>query len=191
MLRQAVTGFSCRMLACLLYLGRLLSHSRDAISRKAAHDRAGHPVPVPVVMRREEKGQALIEFVFVFPLLFVVILLMVDFGFALDRREVIQHAVREGARSGAVGSTIQQITDHTNEQSGDIMDNVTVCYVDENGNGDSGNAGDSVRVSGSYTYNFVIGRGAFLSGVIPAINMTPSAEARLEKAVPGANGCLN
>lgn len=189
MLRQAVTGLRCMMLACWLYLGRLLSHSRDAISRKAAGDPAGHPLPVPVLIRRREKGQALIEFAFAFPLLFVFILAMIDFGFALDRREVIQHAVREGARMGAVDPNEAAIKDHTNEQSGGIFDNVEVCYVDENGNGDSGNAGDSVRVSGNYTYNFAIGGGAFLSGVIPAIHMTPSAEARLEKAVPGANGC--
>ncbi len=169
---------------------RMFAAARSA-SQKAAGYRAGRPLPVPVLVRQREKGQALIEFAFVFPILFVFILAIVDVGFALDRREVIQHAVREGARSGAVGKTVQEITDYTNEQSGDILDNVKVCYDDDNGDGDLGNAGDSVRVSGNYTYNFAIGTGAFLSGVIPPIDMTPSAEARLEKAVavPGANVC--
>jgi len=193
--RWAVSGFQAKALLSgiplvqQVNLRRLLSQMRDAISRKIAGDQAGHPLPVPVLVRRGEKGQALIEFALVFPLLFVFILVIVDFGLALDRREVIQHAVREGARSGAVGKTIQEITDHTNEQSGGILNNVKVCYVDD-GNG-PGNAGDSVRVSGDYSYNFAIGTGAFLSGVIPPINMTPSATARLEKAVavPPADIC--
>ncbi len=52
----------------------------------------------------KEKGQALIEMALVLPLILVFLLVIVDFGFAFDRREVIQHAVREGARRAAVGA---------------------------------------------------------------------------------------
>jgi Flp pilus assembly protein TadG len=137
----------------------------------------------PIFARKGESGQALIEFAFVFPLLFVFILLIVDFGFALDRREVIQHAVREGARAGAVGEDIHFITD---EQSGGILNasNVNVCYENENG-GSVGDAGDTVRVTGNYSYNLRLGGGAFLSGLIPPIVMKPSAGARLEKTASG------
>jgi len=91
------------------------------------------------------------------------------------------------ARRAAVGNDVATVTNQTIEQSGGILTNIQVCYVDENGNFDAGNAGDSVRVSGEYTYEFMIGSGAFLSGVIPGINMTPSSQARLEKTVLGAN----
>ena len=161
-------------------------------SKKVAGRRAGRPLPVPVLVRRGENGQALVEFVFVFPLLFVFILAIVYFGIGLDRREMIQHAVREGARSGAVGADVATITDHTQRQSQGILDasQIAVCYEDENGNG-KGDAGESVRVSGDFTYKFSVGGGGFFGSVIPVIVMAPSAEARLEKAVavPAANVC--
>jgi hypothetical protein len=144
---------------------------------------------VPVPVRKTEKGQALIEVAFVFPIILVFLLVIVDFGFAFDRREIIQHAVREGARSAAVGSDIATVTDRTNEQSGGILSNIQVCYRDVNNNNPLGGAGDSVQVSGEYTYDFMIGSGAFLSGAIPGINMTPSSEARLEKTVLNPSAC--
>jgi len=125
----------------------------------------------------------------VLPIILVFLLVIVDFGFAFDRREVIQHAVREGARSGAVGSDVATVTNLTYQQSGGILTNITVCYVDDNPNNPLGGAGDSVRVRGEYTYDFMIGSGAFLSGAIPGISMRPSSQARLEKTVLGAITC--
>jgi len=133
-----------------------------------------------------ENGQALIEFAFIVPLLFLFILLAVDFGIALDRREIIQHAVREGARRGAVGDTVEQIMEETHDQSKGTLANdighITVCFVDSNYNGIP-DPGENVRVSGNYTYRFSIGGGEMLAafGVgAPSIDMSPSAEERLE-----------
>ena len=133
-----------------------------------------------------ENGQALIEFAFIVPLLFLFILLAVDFGIALDRREVIQHAVREGARRGAVGDTVAQIMEETHDQSkgtlANDIDHIKVCFVDINKNGIP-DPGENVRVSGNYTYRFSIGGGEMLAafGVgAPSIDMNPSAEERLE-----------
>jgi len=142
--------------------------------------------------RRGERGQAIIEMILVLPLMFVFILVIVDFGLALDRREVIQHDVREGARAGAVGKSVAQIKAAAGEDPGTF--DVEVCYVDKNGNGNPGNAGDSVRVSGTYVYQFSIGSGELLSvfGVDANgwnITMTPSAESRLETSIQGASAC--
>jgi hypothetical protein len=70
-----------------------------------------------------------------------------------------------------------------------MLGSIEVCYLDENGNSNPGNAGDTVRVSGEYTYEFMIGSGTLLGNAIPGIEMTPSSQARLEKAVAGANAC--
>ena len=141
---------------------------------------------------RTERGQAIIEMVLVLPIMFVFILVIVDFGLALDRREVIQHDVREGARRGAVGASVAEIKAAASEDPG-VFD-VEVCYVDKDGNGNPGNAGDSVRVSGTYVYKFTIGSGELLSAWgVPVgdldITMTPSAESRLETSVSGATSC--
>jgi hypothetical protein len=125
----------------------------------------------------------------VLPLLFVFILVVVDLGVALDRREMVQHSIREGARAAAIGDkSIAEIRNIAVDQSGGLFDpgSIQVCYVDRDGNGTTGNAGDAVRVSGSYTYNYIVGNGWL---PIPGVRMTPSAEARLETAVTGAVRC--
>ena len=45
-----------------------------------------------------ERGSELIEFALVFPLLLMVVLAIVDFGFMFQRYEVVTNAEREGAR---------------------------------------------------------------------------------------------
>ena len=67
--------------------------------------------------RAGERGQALIEAMFVIPFVLALILLILDFGIALDRREVIVHAVREGARAAANGDDIGQIKAAAVDQS--------------------------------------------------------------------------
>lgn len=149
---------------------------------------------VPAPVQHKEKGQALIELALVLPIILVFLMVIIDFGLALDHREVLQHAVREGARRAAVEVDCKNIEDYVLAQSqGTLKDrgDIAVTYGDENGNTNS-DAGESVEVSATYTYEFTIGGGELL-GVwnvpIPTIDMTPSAQARLEKTVPGASGC--
>ena len=47
---------------------------------------------------RSERGAELIEFALVFPILLLVVLGIVDFGFLFQRMEVVTNAAREGAR---------------------------------------------------------------------------------------------
>ena len=47
---------------------------------------------------RSERGAELIEFALIFPLLLLVLLGIVDFGFLFQRYEVLTNATREGAR---------------------------------------------------------------------------------------------
>lgn len=55
-----------------------------------------------IAVRRErrmgESGAELIEFALVFPLLLLVVLGIIDFGFLFQRYEVVTNAAREGAR---------------------------------------------------------------------------------------------
>jgi len=54
---------------------------------------------VPALVRlKSERGAELIEFALVFPLLLLVVLGIVDFGFLFQRMEVVTNAAREGAR---------------------------------------------------------------------------------------------
>ncbi|HUF52950.1 MAG TPA: TadE family protein [Dehalococcoidia bacterium] len=142
-----------------------------------------------------ERGQALIEFAFVLPILLLFLLTLVDFGIALDRREVIQHAVREGSRQGAIGLDESGVIDVTVNQSQGTLDagEVEVCYDDGPSGESAGSAGSWIRVSADYTYEFSVG-GELLGaiGIDPAslsINMTPHADSRLETSMPGGTAC--
>jgi len=144
-----------------------------------------------------ERGQTLIEFAFVTPFLLVLLLTILDFGIAVDRREVIQHAVREGARQGAVGASVAKIKDVTSNQSQDVLDpaDVEVCYVDgDGGSPNAGIAGSNVRVSATFTYHLFFGTDGLYEwlGVNPddfAVVMTPSGEARMETSLAGVTEC--
>ena len=130
----------------------------------------------------------------VLPVIFVFILLLVDFGTALDRREVLQHAVREGVRRGAVAASTSEIVNATVAQSQGLLraQDVTVCYRDMDGNGRRGDAGDDVRVGVNYTYRFSVGGGELLSAwgvAVPSIDMNPWADMRLENSVTAAPKC--
>ena len=71
----------------------------------------------------------------------------------------------------------------------------TICaysLVDGIGARTAGNAGDNVRVSIDYTYDFSVGSGELLDAIglpVPSIGMTPHAESRLETSINGATAC--
>ena len=142
-----------------------------------------------------EGGQTLIEFALIVPLIIVFLFVIVDFGIALDRRIVLQHAIREGARYAAVHANADDIRLRTVNQAQNTIAvaDVVVCYIDGDDEGGSvGDPGDSVRVSATFAYDLAI-VGPVLSGLFQGnagtIIMTPSATARLERTVSGAAAC--
>ena len=144
---------------------------------------------IEMIVRRlkSRRGQTLIEFAFVLPIILVLFFALVDFGIAIDRRITLQHAVREGARYAAVHSDTNDIRQLTVDQAQGIIEqcDVTVTYPDGT------NPGDSVRIQADFTWTFPIMTemmGAF--GVPPlSIDLTPSASSRLERSVSGAIAC--
>jgi hypothetical protein len=177
-------------------LSSVWSSISSSISSRVAPQQAPRLKPAlepAQINRRSQGGQVLLELVLVLPVIFIFILLIVDFGIALDRRQIAQNAVREGARYGATGKTIAETQDLTWRQSKGLLEagSTQVCYVDTDSNGDAGNEGDRVRVSGDYTYEFFVGSGEFFGMNLGgwSIDMSPSAESRLEVVVQAAPEC--
>jgi Flp pilus assembly protein TadG len=56
-------------------------------------------------IRRAQRGNAMIEFVLVLPLLLVLLLGAIDWGFYFMIREAVINATREGARVGSVATS--------------------------------------------------------------------------------------
>jgi len=152
---------------------------------------------------RTSRGQTLIEFAFVAPLVLVFLLAIVDFGIALDRRIVLDHAVREGARFAAVGgnaletgspATETDVKTYTASQSQGIADGagvpgaasyVDICYDDANANGTLGDVGDNVQVRVHYRHDFVTGFTSLFDTGLASIDMNPTSSARVERAAAG------
>ncbi len=118
------------------------------------------------------RGQSLVEFALVFPILLVVLAGIIDFGFLLHSRMTVISAAREGARWAVYQSDVTAIPGDLNSQSGAIGANLTgltwsdlsatiACIpnlANHNacdfaaGGVDDAEAGDSIRVAVTYTY---------------------------------------
>ena len=163
---------------------------------------------MPLTRRRRrhaaEAGQALMETALVLPLILILLFIVIDFGIALDRRELILHSLREAGRSAVAGASVAEIQQRALSESDGVLkdDNsdgvlddpnqVPVCYMDENGNGTLGDAGDVVRVRINYEYNLTVGSGEMLTafGVTsPTVDISPTAEVLLVKSVAGVTPC--
>jgi hypothetical protein len=64
-----------------------------------------------IFRNRDERGQNLLEFALVAPILIFLFMGMVDFGWVLHQQIQLDNATREGARRGAVGETCEEIID--------------------------------------------------------------------------------
>jgi hypothetical protein len=146
-------------------------------------------------LARGERGQAILELTFALPILLLLFLLLVDTGLAIDRRIVLQHAVRDGARLGSVAAEPADVAARTEEQAQGLieLDDVTVCYIDgPDGNTTVGDPTDIVHVEVDYSYSFNTVSGGLLNSVgvsPPTVNISPHAEFLLEGSVAGATEC--
>jgi Flp pilus assembly protein TadG len=143
--------------------------------------------------RRNDRGQALVEFALITPIFLALVLLVVDFGFAMDRRLTLQHAVREGARYAALSIDNDFVCDRTVAQSFGGLDpeDVVITYDDINGNGDVTDAGDAINVKADYTWTFPFAQDVFtmLGLSSPSIDIGPTGSARLERSHPNEFQC--
>ncbi len=142
---------------------------------------------------RSERGQALIELILILPVILVLLFVILDFAIVIDRRGVLDHAIREGTRGAARGDSVAEVVQLTVDESDGLLSSgdVSVCYEDLNGNGVGRDLKDNVKVTVTHTYNFVLG-GELLDfwGVSsPSITMEPTAEARLEQDITVAPLC--
>jgi hypothetical protein len=144
-----------------------------------------------------QRGQSLLEFALLAPFVLFFLLALVDFGVAIDRRIVLDHAVREGARFASVGgdalnggsANAASVRTYTSNQSQSLLEPPDVEVKVENCN-PAGDIGDRITVKANYTYDFVTGFGEILGIDTPGINMDASATARVERGIMGADAVV-
>ena len=103
---------------------------------------------------KNEKGQSLIEFSIILPLLLLVVMGMVEFGMMLNSYLAINNAAREGARAGIVGCSDVEIesiviTASPVLNTENLIVTVTPDYA-------SRNSGDTLTVRVVYNYHLTV-----------------------------------
>jgi len=128
--------------------------------------------------RADERGNTIIEFAMVFPLLLILIVSVMDFGLCFFTDHTLQFATREGVRMALVGRTLTDAggSPMTREASiiKTIQDQAAVAIpasklsisifavqpdlsdpTDWQGTQDAGVGGQYMRVRTSYDYHFI------------------------------------
>jgi Flp pilus assembly protein TadG len=127
-----------------------------------------------------QRGQALVEFALVVPILLILVLGIVDFGSALRSWMAVTNSAREGARAGAVGANCEDIRQRAVGTSAGLLTGADVSV--ENC---QGQPGTSVVVTVTHDYSFVTPLGSVLTtfsgGALPStITMISSSDMRIE-----------
>jgi len=125
-----------------------------------------------------ERGQSLVEFAMVAPLLFVVVFAIVDFGRLFQNQVTLTNAAREGARLGATGATSSDIQIRVIATAPGMTPTVSVSNAE-------GTSGESVIVTANATVNLITPLARVISligggGMSTSFALTSRADMRLE-----------
>ncbi|MCL5677285.1 MAG: pilus assembly protein [Firmicutes bacterium] len=100
---------------------------------------------------RDEKGQSLVEFALVVPILLLLVLGIMEFGRAYSANLTLQNATREGARLAVTGATDAQITQHVK----DSAPTLDVSRLNVSVTPSTRRQGDNVMVTVTYDFNYL------------------------------------
>ena len=112
--------------------------------------------------RRRSRGQSLVEFALVVPILFLILCGIMDFGFLLYSRMTVINAAREGARVATsmtedAGAIPAAVSSQVSAAAGGLAVSTSACRVPKGSTSCGGfggaEAGDSVRVTVSYDHH--------------------------------------
>ena len=149
-------------------------------------------MPIPRILRCS-RGQSLVEFSLILPILMILVFGILDFGLGLRSYISLSNAVREGARYASVGNPVGIESDCNGMTNDTVYGRICVATggldlteLDPDVSFPQGVApGNSVVVSADYTYRFVTPLGDligfFSGGTFPSsIDLSSSANMRLE-----------
>lgn len=143
---------------------------------------------------KDQRGQSLLEFALIAPFLLFFLLALVNFAIAVDRKIVLDHAVREGVRYASVGgqalnsgtiASAQDVKSYTAAQSQGIVSAGAVTVTNEDCNA-AGELGDNVRVNAQYPYSFMTGVSDLFGAGLFTVTLNASATARVEHGLSGS-----
>jgi len=103
---------------------------------------------------KNQKGQAMVEFAIVLPILLLLVMGIFQFGMMLNSYITISNASREGARAGIIGSSDEEITQLIIATSPVLeAPNLTVNITP---NSDARKSGETLTVNVAYNYKLTV-----------------------------------
>ncbi|KRQ86266.1 TadE-like protein [Caloramator mitchellensis] len=102
----------------------------------------------------KNKGQALVEFAIILPILIFIIAGIIEFGMMLNSYLTIQNASREGARYGIMGANDSEIIQIVRNISPNLDDSKLGIEITP-GEG-SRKSGDTINVKVIYDYELIV-----------------------------------
>lgn len=130
--------------------------------------------------QRGEDGAALVEFALIAPLLILLVLGIVEFGWLFGQYNDVRHGAREGARFAAVnGGNVDAITARVCSSMDGLDAGMTLIEIDLDRDDPAG-IGDTGEITVTATVNGLSGA-PFISNFLPT-ELSSTIEFRLEQA---------
>lgn len=123
---------------------------------------------------KNEKGQSLVEFALVIPLLLLIVMAIIEFGLMFNAYITITNASREGARGGALGDdnagielVVDSVANHLD------LNNISVVITPN-----TRSRGDMLSVTVTYDYQLIT---PIISNILsPIVNLESETVMRVE-----------
>ncbi|OZM57024.1 hypothetical protein CIB95_09650 [Lottiidibacillus patelloidae] len=81
-------------------------------------------------MRNDEKGQSLVEWAIILPIIILLFVGMIDFGYAFAKQHAVSQVAKELARSASIGETIADLQTEAFNMAGAIINPDTITHTE-------------------------------------------------------------
>lgn len=125
---------------------------------------------------KNEKGQAMVEFALILPILLLLVMGIAEFGMMFNAYLSVQNATREGARIGIVGATDEEMEERILATSPSLREERMAITIEPENN--SRTSGETLRVLVNYDYQMVV---PFISNLLGGnVNLSGESSMRIE-----------
>ncbi len=129
-------------------------------------------------LHRKEDGQGLVEFALVLPILMIILLGIIEFGFMFNAKITLNSAAREGARIYAITNDVDQVDSAVNKAASHLSPIPSGSIVKTSGELSVGSEIMMAKVTITKDVYFLTN---FFNFILPnKISMVSTAEMRVE-----------
>ena len=126
--------------------------------------------------RNKERGAAIVEFAIILPILLLLVMGIIQFGFIFNGQITLTSAVREGARYAVVGNTDADVVKRVEDSSLALLMSKPSVTIDR-----TVNKGESLTVEATSTVDVIMPLLDIFTG--KKVNLSAESTMRIEKSI--------